>query len=62
MSVDTAAEHRTDISVTKIGGNIGARIDGVWLGGDLDAGDRGPDPSGAFGTQGRLLPAAASPR
>ncbi|KHF43020.1 MULTISPECIES: TauD/TfdA dioxygenase family protein [Saccharomonospora] len=36
MSVDTAAEHRTDISVTKIGGNIGARIDGVWLGGDLD--------------------------
>ena len=29
MSVDTAAEHRTDISLTKIGGNIGARIDGV---------------------------------
>ncbi|PXY36430.1 TauD/TfdA dioxygenase family protein [Prauserella flavalba] len=35
MSVDVARS--TGISVTRIGGRIGARIDGVRLGGDLDA-------------------------
>ncbi|MBK1783790.1 TauD/TfdA dioxygenase family protein [Prauserella cavernicola] len=36
MSLDVATTP-VGISVTKIGGNIGARIDGVRLGGDLDA-------------------------
>ena len=47
MSIDFAPEHVTDAegspnaaSVVKLGAHIGARIDGVRLGGDLDPADR----------------------
>nr|WP_296769673.1 TauD/TfdA family dioxygenase [Rhodococcus sp. (in: high G+C Gram-positive bacteria)] len=37
MSLDTLPETSTALRAVKIGGNIGARIEGVRLGGDLDA-------------------------
>ncbi|MEV0248812.1 TauD/TfdA family dioxygenase [Nocardia sp. NPDC050712] len=37
MSVDIAAESGTSVRVVKLGAQIGARIEGVRLGGDLDA-------------------------
>ncbi|WP_179273719.1 MULTISPECIES: TauD/TfdA family dioxygenase [unclassified Rhodococcus (in: high G+C Gram-positive bacteria)] len=37
MSVDTLVENTTALRAIKIGGNLGARIEGVRLGGDLDA-------------------------
>ena len=47
---------------SQLGGRIGARIDGVRLGGDLTADDRRDGPRGAAAPQGRLLPRPGPPR
>ena len=50
------------VTVTKLGSRIGARVDGVRLGGDLDQDTVDAISAGATDSQGDLLPRPASPR
>lgn len=50
------------ITVKKLGSRIGAQIDGVRLGGDLDPARSQRDSRGTTGPQGGLLPRSAPTR